>query len=157
MTIESETILVDQAPIERRSRLRQWLARLEGAQTVGRGPAFWAAFAVAVAAAVAYPFFSDDYTVGNTAYFLVWTFMAMGLCVVWGYGGALCFGQTAFFGLAGYAYGVLTINIGDAYGFTLVALVLAVGARRASSRSSSATSCSTARSAASSSASSPCR
>lgn len=121
-----ESTLVEDAPVERRSRVRRWLARLEGAQTVGRGPAFWTAFAVAVAAAAAYPLFSDDYTVGNTAYFLVWTFMAMGLCIVWGYGGALSFGQTAFFGLAGYAYGVLTINIGDAYGVTLVALALAV-------------------------------
>lgn len=126
MATGPETALVGEANVEKRSRLRRWLARLEGAQTVGRGPAFWAAFAVAVAAALAYPLFSDDYSVGNTAYFLVWTFMAMGLCVVWGYGGALSFGQTAFFGLAGYAYGVLTINIGDAYGFTLVALVLAV-------------------------------
>ena len=36
------------------------------------------------------------------------------------------FGQTAFFGLAGYGYGVLTLNFGSDYGFTLLALVLAV-------------------------------
>ena len=46
--------------------------------------------------------------------------MALGLCLIWGYGGALSFGQTAFFGIAGYAYGVLTLNFGAAYGFTLV-------------------------------------
>ena len=45
--------------------------------------------------------------------------MALGLCLIWGYGGTLSFGQTAFFGLAGYAYGVITINFGAAYGFTL--------------------------------------
>ena len=45
--------------------------------------------------------------------------MALGLCLIWGYGGALSFGQTAFFGIAGYAYGVLTLNFGAAYGFTL--------------------------------------
>ena len=38
--------------------------------------------------------------------------MALGLCLIWGYGGALSFGQTAFFGIAGYAYGVLTLNFG---------------------------------------------
>ena len=80
------------------------LRRLEGPQTLGRGPAFWTVFAVAVAAAVAYPWFADGYTVGNTAYFFCWVFMALGLCLIWGYGGALSFGQTAFFGLSGYAY-----------------------------------------------------
>ena len=54
-----------------------------------------------------------------------------GSALVWGYGGALSFGQTAFFGLAGYAYGMLTINFGAAYGFTLLAVVLAVAVRRA--------------------------
>jgi ABC-type branched-subunit amino acid transport system permease subunit len=94
--------------------------------------------------------------VGNAAYFLVWTFMAMGLCVVWGYCGALSFGQTAFFGLAGYAYGVITINIGAAYGFTILALLASVALATVFA-ASSAISCSTGRSAACSSASSPCR
>ncbi len=52
--------------------------------------------------------------------------MALGLSLLWGYGGALSFGQTAFFGIAGYSYGILTINFGADYGFTLVAIVLAV-------------------------------
>jgi urea transport system permease protein len=123
---DSEASLVAAAPIDRRSALSIWIGRLEGPQTVGGGPAFWAAFAVVTAAAIAYPLFADAWTVGNTAYFFVWTFMAMGLCIVWGYCGALSFGQTAFFGLAGYAYGVLTINFGAAYGFTLLALGLSV-------------------------------
>ncbi len=101
-----ETTLVVDAPVETRPGLLRWLARLEGEQTVGRGPVFWGVVGLAIAGAAIYPLFSDGYTVGNSAYFLVWTFMAMGLCVVWGYGGALSFGQTAFFGLAGYAYGV---------------------------------------------------
>ncbi|UHC20126.1 ABC transporter permease (plasmid) [Methylobacterium currus] len=102
------------------------LRRLEGPQTLGRGPAFWAAFSGLLALAVAYPWFADGYTVGNTAYFFCWVFMALGLCLIWGYGGALSFGQTAFFGLSGYAYGVLTLNVGAAYGFTIAAVVLAV-------------------------------
>ncbi len=104
-----------------------FLRRLEGPQTVGRGPAFWALFAVVLTAALAYPLFSDGYTVGNTVYFFVWVFIALSLCLIWGYGGSLSFGQTAFFGIAGYGYGILTINFGAAHGFTLVALVLAVG------------------------------
>jgi len=118
--------LIDAAPLARSSLLRIWLGRLEGPQTFGRGPAFWAVAALVVVGAAVWPLFTDGYTVGNAAYFMVWTFMAMGLGVVWGYCGALSFGQTAFFGVAGYSYGVLTINIGDAYGFTLVALALSV-------------------------------
>lgn len=110
-----------------RSRLRAALRLIEGPQTIGRGPRFWAGFAVVLACACAYPIFADSYDVGNNVYFFNWLFMAMGLSLIWGYGGSLSFGQTAFFGIAGYCYGVLTINLGDAYGLTLLSLVLAVG------------------------------
>jgi branched-chain amino acid transport system permease protein len=43
------------------------------------------------------------YDVG-TSYFLIWIFMALGLCLMWGYGGMLSFGQTLFFGISGYAW-----------------------------------------------------
>ena len=71
---------------------------------------------VVVALAACFPLVTDGYTVGNTAYFFYWVFMALGLCIIWGYGGALSFGQTAFFGLAGYAYGVITLNWAPAMG-----------------------------------------
>jgi len=83
---------------------------------------------VVVVLAAAYPLVTDPYTVGNTIYFFNWVFMALGLCLIWGYGGALSFGQTAFFGLSGYVYGIVTINYGAAYGLTLAATVLAVAA-----------------------------
>jgi branched-chain amino acid transport system permease protein len=103
-----------------------FLRRLEGPQTVGRGRAFWTVFAIVLAAASAYPLVADGYTVGNTAYFFVWVFIALSLCLIWGYGGSLSFGQTAFFGIAGYGYGVLTINFGAAHGFSLLALLIAI-------------------------------
>jgi branched-chain amino acid transport system permease protein len=99
---------------------------LEGPQTLGRGPVFWTAAGAVLLAAVVYPSLADGYTVGNTVYFFTWVFMALGLCLIWGYGGTLSFGQTAFFGLSGYAYGVLTLNFGAAYGFTLIALIIAL-------------------------------
>lgn len=108
--------------------LLRLLARLEGPQTLGRGPWFWLGFAAVVAAAVAYPLTEDSYTVGNTIYFFNWVFMALGLCLIWGYGGALSFGQTALFGVSGYAYGILTLNFGADGGMTLVAAVSAVAA-----------------------------
>ena len=104
------------------------LARLEGPQTLGRGPWFWLGFAVVAAAAAAYALTDDSYTVCNTIYFFNWVFMALGLCLIWGYGGALSFGQTALFGVSGYAYGILTLNFGADNGMTLISAVAAVAA-----------------------------
>ena len=116
------------AAIDWRFPVRQILNRLEGPQTLGRGRKFWISAGAVVALAMAYPLVADAYTVGNTIYFFNWVFMAMGLCLIWGYGGALSFGQTAFFGLSGYAYGIVTLNFGAAYGLTLFAMIVAVAA-----------------------------
>lgn len=110
----------------RRPILARMAARLEGPQTLGRGPRFWVGAAIVLTLAIAYPLLEDSYTVGNTVYFFNWAFMALGLCLIWGYGGALSFGQTAFFGIAGYAYGIITLDFGSDYGMTLWALLAAV-------------------------------
>jgi urea transport system permease protein len=101
------------------------LKLLNGPQTVGNGRAFWACFLVVLIVALAYPAFADSYDVGNFAYFFLWVFMALGLCLMWGYCGMLSFGQTFFFGVAGYSYGVLAINLGGG-SMTILALVLAL-------------------------------
>ena len=88
------------------------LERLNGPQTLGNGRGFWISFFVVLALVLAYPLVADSYTVGNIAYLLLWVFMALGLSLMWGYGGMLSFGQTLFFGIAGYSYGVLSINFG---------------------------------------------
>jgi branched-chain amino acid transport system permease protein len=107
-------------------QLPRVLALLNGTQTVGTGRAFWAGFSMVVLLAALLPVVADGFVANNIAYFLVWTFMALGLSLIWGYAGILSFGQTAFFGLAGYAYAVITLNVGDAYGLTWVALLIAL-------------------------------
>lgn len=102
------------------------LRLLNGPQTLGNRPGFWTAAALVFAAALVYPAFADPYDVGNFAYFLCWIFMALGLSLMWGYSGMLSFGQTFFFGLSGYGYGVIEINLGAAYGGTIAALIAAV-------------------------------
>lgn len=76
------------------------------------------------------PMFLGDGGINNFAYCLLWSFAAIGLSAMWGYGGILSFGQTAFFGLAGYCYGVFTINFGDSpvstWSGVLFALVMCV-------------------------------
>src|ERR1700722_1700062 len=99
---------------------------LNGPQTLGNGRGFWACACVLLAAALASPIVADPYDVGNFAYFLLWVFMALGLCLMWGYGGMLSFGQTFFFGIGGYAYGVLSVDLGNAHGMALGNLVMAV-------------------------------
>ncbi|GGC48023.1 branched-chain amino acid ABC transporter permease [Chelatococcus reniformis] len=102
------------------------LKLVNGQQTTGNGKGFWLCFLAVLAAALVYPAFADSYDVGNFCYFLIWVFMALGLSLMWGYGGMLSFGQTFFFGIAGYSYGVLAINFGGG-SLTWLALVLAVG------------------------------
>jgi ABC-type branched-subunit amino acid transport system permease subunit len=106
--------------------LMHWLKRFDGTQTLGRGRTFWASFAVTVVVLATVPFYAEFFIVNNLAYFLLWTFMALGLSLIWGHAGILSFGQTAFFGLAGYSYGVISINLGDAHGLTWVAFAVAL-------------------------------
>jgi urea transport system permease protein len=102
------------------------LRLLEGPQTLGRGKAFWAGFIAVVVFLLTLPAWVEGFTVNNLAYFFTWVFMAMGLSLLWGYTGILSFGQTAFFGLAGYAYGVITLNFGADHGLTFGALAVAL-------------------------------
>src|SRR5215475_14145686 len=106
--------------------MRAFFALLNGPQTFGSGRGFWGAAIAVLLATLAFPLVGDSYTVGNLAYFGVWLFMALGLSLIWGYGGMLSFGQTAFFGLAGYSYGVIAINLGANHGYPILALVCAL-------------------------------
>lgn len=45
--------------------------------------------------------------------YLILAILALSLALVWGYGGILCFGQSAFFGLGAYAYAISMFNIGE--------------------------------------------
>lgn len=68
---------------------------------------------VAVAAMIAVPFFFSRFTVLQISVFLIGALLAESLGLVWGIGGVMCFGQTAFFGLGGYTYAVAMENLGD--------------------------------------------
>lgn len=58
----------------------------------------------------------------NATVFVSMAILALSLAVVWGFGGILCFGQAAFFGLGGYAYAVAAINLGDTTGAVPIAI-----------------------------------
>ena len=58
-----------------------------------------------------YPLTTDEFSILNTAYFMAITLMALSLALIWGKAGIFSFGQTAFFGIGGYLYGIYTLNV----------------------------------------------
>ncbi len=56
------------------------------------------------------PSFVDTYTL---TVLIIYGLLALSLGLVWGFGGILCFGQAAFFGLGAYAYAIAAGNIGE--------------------------------------------
>ena len=63
----------------------------------------------------------------NATVFVSMAILALSLALVWGYGGILCFGQAAFFGLGGYTYAVAAINLGDTTGAVPLAILVPAG------------------------------
>ena len=74
-----------------------------------------------------YPFTSDEFELLNAAYFMGITLMALSLAMIWGKAGILSFGQTAFFGIGGYVYGIYTLNVLGS-GATWVGIIVGVAA-----------------------------
>ncbi len=63
-------------------------------------------------ALVIFPFVSPNvYYVNLMSQILIFGVLALSLDMIWGYGGLLSFGQTAFFGLGAYTYAVATMNL----------------------------------------------
>jgi ABC-type branched-subunit amino acid transport system permease subunit len=94
---------------------------INGSQEIGHSAGFWVG-AIAVAIGLFFlPNFVSAYALLNYSYILSMVFLALGLCLIWGFAGVLSLGQSAFLGLAGYAYGVVGINLSQT-GTTYLAL-----------------------------------
>jgi len=74
-----------------------------------------------------FPQIVQFYTVISSTIYISLAILALSLALIWGYGGILCFGQAAFFGLGGYAYAIGAWNF-DAtiYGALLAVVVPAL-------------------------------
>ena len=59
------------------------------------------------------PRFLDLDVVLELTVYMIMAILALSLALVWGYGGILCFGQSAFFGLGAYTYAIAMFNIGE--------------------------------------------
>ena len=89
---------------------------LTGPEDIGQSRWFWAGFV----AGLAFLFFIQplsEFDATNIAYYLSTCRWRSGSALLWGYCGVLSFGQVAYFGIAGYVYGIVAGNmIGNAWG-----------------------------------------
>lgn len=106
--------------------MRGALRLLNGPHDLGRGPVFWCCMALLACGFLVYPAFTSAFAATNTAFYLLNIPMALGLSLLWGYGGVLSFGQVAFFAIAGYTYGIVAGNLPDPSWGTPVAAVAAL-------------------------------
>jgi branched-chain amino acid transport system permease protein len=103
-----------------------FLRRFNGPQTAGSGIAFWAAFAVVIAALALSPLVLGRFQIINFSNFLIFSLLAMSLCLIWGYAGILSLGQAVFLGVGGYAFGIVAINLITSQGNTNLAVLAGI-------------------------------
>lgn len=107
------------------TRVTAIVERLNGPNTLGNSRIFWTVFAVGTLLMFLQPLVRGSYAAGQFSLFLAYGLLALSLSLIWGYVGILSFGQVAFFGIAGYTYAIVSLNLGGPLGAT-VALPVAV-------------------------------
>ena len=70
------------------------------------------------------PLTLDLFSLLQVTLYAILGILALSLAFIWGYGGILCFGHSAFFGLGAYAYAVAVINMGESTVPLLLAMAL---------------------------------
>ncbi|MDS9469651.1 branched-chain amino acid ABC transporter permease [Paracoccus sp. MBLB3053] len=94
--------------------------------TVTSGRLGMAAMILAAAwALIVVPSGGDMTLILSGSIYCAFAILALSLALIWGFSGILSFGQTAFFGIGGYAYAVLALNIGDTTAAALLAILVA--------------------------------
>lgn len=87
-------------------------------------PLWWLFVGLGVAGGLVFPLFTQIYVHLDFSIIFIFGMLALSMAFLWGYGGMLSFGQTAFFGLGGYVYAVCSLNFGDTTSAMLLAIVL---------------------------------
>ncbi len=72
-----------------------------------------AVIAIGLALLLVVPLVVDPIFLIELTSYVILAILALSLGLIWGYGGILCFGQSAFFGIGAYAYAIAVINMGD--------------------------------------------
>ncbi|WP_158970833.1 branched-chain amino acid ABC transporter permease [Chachezhania sediminis] len=58
---------------------------------------------------------------------IIYGMLGLSLGLIWGFGGILCFGQAAFFGLGAYVYAISAVNVGESTLPMILAVLLTAG------------------------------
>jgi urea transport system permease protein len=90
----------------------------------GFSPGVIATAAVLAVIGIGVPQVSDQFGLLQLTVFAAMCILALSLGVVWGYGGILCFGQSAFFGLGAYTYAVTAINLEESTVAAILSIVV---------------------------------
>jgi branched-chain amino acid transport system permease protein len=85
------------------------------------GRLHWGGFIGAAAVLLLLPLAVDTHT---PTVLLIWALFALSLGLMWGYGGLLSFGHSAYFGLGAYTYAVAAINFGESTAPLLLAILV---------------------------------
>lgn len=118
MAPESETTNVAElSGFERRARAVR--RALTGPNTLGSTWLFWAFFAAGAVLLFAQPMLRGAFAASQFTLYLALALVALSLALIWGYAGILSFGQTVFFGLAGYTYAIVSLNLEGPLGATI--------------------------------------
>ena len=98
------------------------------ADALSRFSRSWKSAALALAVGsimlIVLPRVLDDFALVQATVYAVMAILALSLGFVWGFGGILCFGQSAFFGLGAYTYAIAVTNMGDSTVPFMLAIVL---------------------------------
>jgi len=79
---------------------------------------------IGVALLLLLPELLDEFSLLQVTIYAVMSILAVSLGFIWGFGGILCFGQAAFFGLGAYTYAIAVLNMGDSTLPFLIAIAL---------------------------------
>lgn len=83
-----------------------------------------AALVIVIVLIALVPSYFELFTVMQLTLFASMAVLALSLAFIWGFGGILSFGQTAFFGLGAYAYAVAVINYQDSTPAIAIAILV---------------------------------
>ena len=86
----------------------------------------WAMLGLGVILVFGVPHLVEPFALIDLTLFISMAILSLSLAFVWGFGGILCFGQSAFFGLGAYTYAVAVINMGDSTVPILLGILLPV-------------------------------
>ncbi len=86
----------------------------------------WVMGALSLVLVFGVPVIVESFALIDFTLFIAMAILSLSLAFVWGFGGILCFGQSAFFGLGAYTYAVAVINMGESTVPILLGILLPV-------------------------------